>query len=262
LKVAPGSGILPAMTPDRRYVQLEARSIIQTIAALENRISERFPGSGLSAVCGELRQLSIETESTTRRIAVPIWPLRLGAYGGILLVLVVFGTIARTAFALSPGIISIPELIQATDAGLNVLIFLSIAIYFLFSLEERFKRRAALKSLHNLRSIVHIVDMHQLTKDPEFVLWPEGQRTHPPRKHLTRFQLSRYLDYCSELLSLTSKVAALLVQELKDPVVLEAVSDVENLTSALSNKIWQKIMILDTAGGGGDSGAGRPGEVL
>jgi hypothetical protein len=31
-----------------------------------------------------------------------------------------------------------------------------------------------------------------------------------------------------------------------DPVVLDAVNDIEVLASNLSNKIWQKIVILDT----------------
>jgi len=62
---------------------------------------------------------------------------------------------------------------------------------------------------------------------------------------MTRFELSRYLDYCTELLSLTSKVASLYVQDVQDPVVLDAVNDVENLATGLSAKIWQKIMILD-----------------
>ena len=60
-------------------------------------------------------------------------------------------------------------------------------------------------------------------------------------------ELARYLDYCAELLSLSSKLAALHVQYLNDPVVLDAVNDIETLAASLSNKIWQKIMILDIA---------------
>jgi hypothetical protein len=41
-------------------------------------------------------------------------------------------------------------------------------------------------------------------------------------------------------------VAALYVQDSQDPVLLDAVNDVETLTTGLSRKIWQKIMILDT----------------
>lgn len=64
---------------------------------------------------------------------------------------------------------------------------------------------------------------------------------------MTRFELARYLDYCSELLSLTSKLAVLYVQRLDDPAVLAAVNDVQALTGGLANKIWQKIVILDTS---------------
>jgi len=35
-------------------------------------------------------------------------------------------------------------------------------------------------------------------------------------------------------------------QYVNDPVVLDAVNDIEVLAANLSNKIWQKIMILDT----------------
>ena len=58
-------------------------------------------------------------------------------------------------------------------------------------------------------------------------------------------QLSRYLDYCSELLALTSKLAALHAQHLQDPVVLDAVNDIESQTADLSRKIWQKLTILN-----------------
>ena len=42
-------------------------------------------------------------------------------------------------------------------------------------------------------------------------------------------------------------IAALHVQYLHDPVILNAVNDIETLAEHLSGKIWQKIMILDLA---------------
>jgi len=94
--------------------------------------------------------------------------------------------------------------------------------------------------------------MHQLTKDPQNVL-SGRDTTSSPARTLEPYQLARYLDYCSELLSLSSKLAALHVQYVNDPVVLDAVNDIETLAASLSNKIWQKIMILDRVG---DDGAG------
>jgi hypothetical protein len=47
------------------------------------------------------------------------------------------------------------------------------------------------------------------------------------------------------MLSLIGKLAALYVQKFDDPVALAAVNEVEELTTGLSRKIWQKIMILN-----------------
>ena len=46
-------------------------------------------------------------------------------------------------------------------------------------------------------------------------------------------------------LAVLGKVAALYVQHFQDEAVLRAVDEVENLTSGLARKIWQKITILD-----------------
>jgi len=70
---------------------------------------------------------------------------------------------------------------------------------------------------------------------------------------MTKFELTRYLDYCSEMLSLTSKLAALYAQVLPDAVVIDAVNEIENLTASFSRKIWQKISIVE-AHVGGDPG--------
>ena len=60
-----------------------------------------------------------------------------------------------------------------------------------------------------------------------------------------RAQLLRYLDYCSEMLSLVRRFAALYGQESGDTVITESVDSIADLTSSLSNKIWQKITILN-----------------
>ena len=85
-----------------------------------------------------------------------------------------------------------------------------------------------------------------MTKDPEATPVPELATPSSPKRTMTPFEMSRYLDYCSELLSLTSKLAAFHAQYLRDHVILSAVNDVEALTTGLTHKIWQKIMILDT----------------
>jgi hypothetical protein len=74
-----------------------------------------------------------------------------------------------------------------------------------------------------------------------------------PKREMTRFSLARYLDYCSEMLSIISKVAALYIQDFDDAVGLSTVNDIQSLATGLSAKIWQKIVILDTLAIRGDT---------
>ena len=76
-----------------------------------------------------------------------------------------------------------------------------------------------------------------------------------PKATLTPFLLGRYLDYCSELLSLIGKVAVVYTTDVHDSVVLDAIDSVESLTTGLSGKIWQKIVILDRITSSGSPGA-------
>jgi hypothetical protein len=109
------------------------------------------------------------------------------------------------------------------------------------TLEERLKRRRALEALHVLRSMAHVIDMHQLTKDPATLMYERA----PPRQ-MSEFQLTRYLDYCAEMLALIGKLAALFADRMRDPVVIDAVTEIENLTTGLARKIWQKITLIGT----------------
>jgi len=115
----------------------------------------------------------------------------------------------------------------------------------LLTLETRIKRSRVLKGIHVLRSMAHIIDMHQLSKDPERIVGGRPSSETAAQRSPNPTQLIRYLDYCSDELALISKIAALYVQKFNDPVSMSAVNDVEDLTSGLSRKIWQKIMIFD-----------------
>jgi hypothetical protein len=178
-------------------------------------------------------------------LARPNVPLRIASWALIaVIVFIVVEAVLHFEFALRWE--GIAEFLKSSQALQNV-VFLGVAVLFLATAEIRIKRQRALAAIHELRSIAHIVDMHQLTKDPDQVVADDSLTPSSPERTMTRFELSRYLDYCAELLALTSKVAALYVQDFQDPVVLEAVNDVEELTTGLSSKIWQKIMILDRA---------------
>jgi hypothetical protein len=238
------------------YTELKLDLLLETLQKLQRRIVERFPDSGLGRVAADLHELALATAPVIESARKPALLLRAAAGFSALLILV----LAAAPFYLMRSLPfdalgSATALVQAVEAATQDLIFLAIAIYFLVTIEGRVKRRAALVELHRLRSVVHVVDMHQLTKDPEHLHSPGMATASSPQRRLTRFELARYLDYCSELLAITSKLAALHAQHLRDPVVLAAVSDIEVLSSNLSNKIWQKIVILDTTLPTGRGGA-------
>ena len=87
-----------------------------------------------------------------------------------MLALIVVGAMLANVDWKASAYSSLADLLQGFDAVVNELILLGVAIFFLSSLETRLKRRRALDALHGLRSLAHIVDMHQLTKDPSRLL--------------------------------------------------------------------------------------------
>jgi len=228
------------------YRTLNPDHIILTIGQLHDRIQERFPGSGLSKVAAELQQISDEAVARAEWISKPLLPLRLGI-GALVALLAAVLLVALSNVNITKLWESFADFVQAVDAGINDIVFIGIAIFFLVTLEARIKRKRALKAFHELRALAHIIDMHQLTKDPEVILRGGPATQSSPKRTMTTFEMSRYLDYCSEMLSLIGKVAALYVQRFDDPVAISAVDEIEDLTTGLSRKVWQKIMLITQA---------------
>ncbi len=243
-------------SPDPRVHALDPASIVQTAERLAARVGERFPEAGLSRVAAAVRDTAGVTQARVAALGRPDWPLRVVAalcVGGIL-ALASYGL--RRLLALD-GFDRISEVLQATESLVNELILLGLTGAFFFSLEGRLKRRRALGRLHELRSLAHIIDMHQLTKDPEQLFSTLPDTASSPGRIQDPAQLARYLDYCSELLSLVSKLAALYGQALSDPAVFGAVNDIESLVGGLQRKLWQKIGLLERAVGQGRIPGGR-----
>ena len=236
------------MSDKAPYRILEAEEVVRTIQRLGLRIAERFPSSSLAGVCRQLLAIAQQAKQRSILIARPVWSLRLLT---LLVILAIFAVSAGTVSALElpSRQINLLEFIQLLEAAINDLVLIGAAIFFLVTLETRIKRRRALAAIHELRSIAHIIDMHQLTKDPERILYRGRETASSPREDMTVFELSRYLDYCTELLSLTGKLAAVYVQSFDDPVALASANEVESLSTGLARKIWQKIMILHSLSG-------------
>jgi hypothetical protein len=230
------------------YRELDAKAIVRTIETLERRTRERFSDSGLSRVVAELLDVAEETAARIAVLARPNRALRTGV--ALLIAFLVALVCAAVASLRGPSELQgLPQLVQVVESAVNDVVFLGIAILFLVTLEGRMRRGRALRALHELRSLAHVVDMHQLSKDPEQFSPERRDTASSPARLLSRYELARYLDYCSETLSLTGKLAALWAQRFDDPVILGAVNEVEALTTALGAKIWQKLTILDAARG-------------
>lgn len=223
------------------YRSLDPDKVLETVEKLHRRILERFPDSGLAKVCLEIQQVAKEARGTIEWIEKPILALRVGIVAFVVLVIaLIVATVQQ--LPVQWGHFNLGELLQILEATTNELVLIGAAIFFLFTLENRVKRARALKALYVLRSIAHVIDMHQLTKDPSRD--PVNDTKSSPKVPLTRFQLIRYLDYCSEMLSTVGKIAALYAQVSRDEVVLSTINELESLTSNLTRQLWQKITIL------------------
>lgn len=225
------------------YQALDSTKIVETLRRLEARISERFPQSGLSKVGAELGAAAARAAAHAARVMKPNLLLRT-AVAALILGGAAAQFSAARALHLAEARIDTLGLVTGLEAAVNLLILFGGGVWFLLTLEERMKRREVLAALHELRSLAHVIDMHQLTKDPTVVLGPHLATQTSPARSMSEFELARYLDYCAEMLSLIGKCAALYAERMRDPVVIEAVNDIENLTASLGRKIWQKIMII------------------
>jgi len=223
--------------------KLAAGEIQKTISRLYQRINDRFPKAGLAGVCRRLHEVSLEVDEIVRWIAHPNYWLR-ASVGG--LILLVTGLLAATVLQLKLDTegITLPDFIQMTEAAVSEVVLVGAGIITLITYENRRKRQRVIEATNRLRSIAHVVDAHQLTKDPDRLSKIHTLTPHSPSQGLDAFGLGRYLDYCSEMLALISKLGFLFVQDFHDPAATAAVNDLENLTTGLSRKIWQKIIIL------------------
>lgn len=225
------------------YRSLDADKIETTIEKLQKRIEERFPSRGLSKLCAELLTIAREDRQRLSWVARPNLWVQAGV--GLTILLGAAGII-WIGFSLQSLRVSNEafDVIQGIEAVLNIVALAGAAIWFLLNLESNMRRDAVLKDLHELRSIAHVVDMHQLTKDPTTMMTAYTETPSSQPHDMSEFELVRYLDYCSEMLSLTGKLAALYMQGVRDPVIIDTVGEIEDLTGNLSRKIWQKIMII------------------
>lgn len=227
------------------YRSFDPQKIVDTTASLERRIGERFADSSLRKIAAELNQVAREAIVRAAAIREPIVWLRLGIWTVVAVAVVLLWLLATRLQRPKDEVFALEQFVQIMDAGMESIVLLGAALVSLVTFENRLKRNRALRAIHELRAMAHIIDMHQLTKDPERITgnWPATESSS--ERQMTAFDLGRYLDYCSGLLSMVNKIGAVYVQDFPDPIALAAADQLSTLTNDLSQKIWQKIMILD-----------------
>lgn len=225
--------------------KLEPVPVIETARRLCDRIHARFPDRGIHRVAQELAALTEQVANTSAGSRRRSRLVRGGSHTVIGLVVAV--AVVAFGFAVEAALTEAPDngldWLPLIESAVNDLVFVAIAVVVLHSLPERVQRTDLLAKLHRLRSLAHIIDMHQLTKEPES-LRDAFARGTDTEVDLTPEQVEYYLEYCTELLSIVSKAAALCAEESQDDVVLNTVSTIETLTMGMSRKVWQKIALL------------------
>lgn len=223
---------------------LDTKKVLISISKLNARIEDRLPDSSLLVTCHDFHITALKCQEILNDILKPNYFLRIicGLVIAISLLGVFYGftlielKVQRTIF----------DIATFAEASINNILLIGAAYYFIFNLEKRFERAKAIKYMNILSGYVHVVDMHQLTKDPH--VYCEAYKfssEHSPERLLSPFEFQRYLIYCTEFLSLISKVSAIFSHSIEDNAVAKNADEIENLSSLISNKIWQKLIILE-----------------
>jgi hypothetical protein len=221
-----------------QYHEIRSKEIIATVDYIAHTIKERFPDSALAKIAREIYESSKKMDSNVDRILKPRpWLRVLSIVLTLLLVLfgmaLIFLSFRMVIYNLKE-VASTADFLQGIDSVMSALVLLGGALFFLITGEQKIRRRQTLHHLNELRAVAHVIDLHQLKKDPAIV---------NKEQKLSQQRTAEYLDYCSDLLSIIGKMAAYYEKNIEDNEVREAAEGVENLTTGLSRKIWQKIMI-------------------
>lgn len=234
-----------------QYRTLLPEKVVATVRRLDERIARMFPDAGLRQVAGELLVVAEEASTESRQINRPsLWVVIPVSLVGTLMLVMLGLLIARLRID-QQELFSLGHFVEFLESLIQLIVFLGGITIYLASRGTQARRRRLLEDLRQLRALAHIIDMHQLTKTPDDAAADPSATDSGLHKlidgdpAISPERLSRYLDFCIELLSLVSKIGAIYVQDFPDRVALEAVDQLSDLTNGLTRNIWQKIIILD-----------------
>ncbi|QDO89238.1 hypothetical protein FNH13_13620 [Ornithinimicrobium ciconiae] len=225
---------------------LSSEQVRATVLDLQGRIAARFPQHRLTVVATDLvdlvDQVDLKTQDTHRRVVHTTLVARILAAVALLVAITL--VVLALQLVMSHPLDQLNTWIPLIDSTIDTIVFIGIAVLFLWAFPERRERKGLLALLHQLRSLAHVLDMHQLTKEPGRLRTGYVPTELSLASDLTRDEMFDYLSYCTELLSLIAKTAALCAERSSDGTILDTVSDVETLTREISVRVYQKVTLL------------------
>lgn len=172
-------------------------------------MEEEFPSSGLAAVANEVAAVSEGSVDRFHQIQKPRIMMRLMV--GILVLCAISGPFLFSVLVnFSEEVTNLGDFLEATDAGLHMILLLAEGIVFLVGMKNRTRRHQALEALAEYRSLADLVELHQINKAPGLDLKEAPE--NDIRTVRTVEALASYLDFSGVLLSIIGKLSAYYAQ--------------------------------------------------
>jgi hypothetical protein len=219
-----------------RSSALDGAKILKNIIDLQNQIDAQFPERGLSSTVQDLGNEAKAASDLSNRVGgshTMAWFFNI-----TIPILVFIITLSVALYYLNS---EDKEAFNGFDDidGLINLIFLSVVIGVLFRQTVKLRRRnIAMKQLHLVRTLIHVLDMKQQNKKID------GKCLTNQKPLLSISESILYLDDCSQAVVLAGKVAALLIEDYDDSLVIATVSEIDALCNGITNRIWLKIQVF------------------
>jgi hypothetical protein len=132
-------------------------------------------------------------------------------------------------------------LIQIIESASNLVLVTGAAILSLLSLDKKLRRRKLRSRTALIRSIINTIALLQLEKDPSRLSRDKSQNTaHSPQLNFTALELDCYFEYSIEALEICSAILSTYAKVLDDAVLLEEISDLQELASAKQDMISRR----------------------
>lgn len=130
------------------------------------------------------------------------------------------------------------QLIQIIESASNLILIAAAALLSILSLDNKLRRSKVRSRCAAIRSIINTLALLQLEKDPSRLKRSSTQNTaHSPKLNFTALELDCYFEYSIEALEICSAILSSYAKILDDSILLEEISDLQELTAAKQEMI-------------------------